>query len=123
MTPTDQFSADVTLRFPRVAKIRYDKNWWECETLQTVQALGRSQMTLNHAVKVHLFDGATPCCVGFRITWQFGLDLCLGTGSRHICGATREAEAKTSSSRKENIERLAARLDRCYTCELVIRAL
>jgi len=51
ITPTDQFSADVTLRFPRVAKIRYDKEWFECETLETVQALGRSVKTLNHAVK------------------------------------------------------------------------
>ena len=51
ITPTDQFSADVTLRFPRVAKIRYDKNWNECELLRTVQELGRSAATLNHAVK------------------------------------------------------------------------
>lgn len=51
VTPTDQFSAGVTLRFPRVAKIRYDKGLWECETLPTVQALGFSRQTLNHAVR------------------------------------------------------------------------
>lgn len=37
VTTSDQFSANVTLRFPRVVKIRYDKEWHECETLDTVQ--------------------------------------------------------------------------------------
>ena len=34
-----------------MAKIRYDKGLWECETLPTVQALGFSRQTLNHAVR------------------------------------------------------------------------
>ena len=32
ITPSDQFATDCTLRFPRVEKIRDDKNWYDCMT-------------------------------------------------------------------------------------------
>ena len=33
LTTCESFDAGVTLRFPRVIKIRYDKHWYECARL------------------------------------------------------------------------------------------
>lgn len=37
MIASDAFAAPVTVRFPRVAKIRYDKDWNEAMTLEDLK--------------------------------------------------------------------------------------
>jgi DNA ligase-4 len=39
---TNKYGAGYTLRFPRVTKIRYDKHWYECDTLAQFTQLART---------------------------------------------------------------------------------
>lgn len=39
MIKSDAFAAEKTLRFPRVVKIRYDKDWWEGLKMEELQDL------------------------------------------------------------------------------------
>ncbi len=43
---SDQYKTECTLRFPRVEKIRYDKPWFQC---MTVEELEDQRQVLQHA--------------------------------------------------------------------------
>ena len=42
LVKTEKFPAGLCLRFPKVSKIRYDKNWDQCMTVQEIQGLTQS---------------------------------------------------------------------------------
>jgi len=44
MTLSESYPAGYTLRFPRVVKIRYDKDWNEAQTLNDIQDLSNSTL-------------------------------------------------------------------------------
>lgn len=37
--PSDFFKNKITLRFPRIEKVRYDKPWHECMTIEEFESL------------------------------------------------------------------------------------
>jgi hypothetical protein len=48
MIKSDSYPARFTLRFPRVVKIRYDKDWSEAETTKNIEELSNNALYSKH---------------------------------------------------------------------------
>lgn len=48
---TDSYPTNYTLRFPRVVKIRYDKDWNETLTMSDLKELSNSSLYSKHMKK------------------------------------------------------------------------
>lgn len=44
MITSDSYPTRFTLRFPRVVKIRYDKDWSEAETVKNIEELSNNTL-------------------------------------------------------------------------------
>jgi hypothetical protein len=44
MTQSESYPAGYTLRFPRIVKIRYDKDWSEAQTVKDIEELSNSSL-------------------------------------------------------------------------------
>lgn len=44
MITSDSYPTRFTLRFPRVVKIRYDKDWSEAETIKNIEELSNNTL-------------------------------------------------------------------------------